>query len=366
CGSPNHPRPAKGDSSESVGEIEKEQRTLREQIDRSDRAAAAAEASLKAVEARLAQLAQTVQEETAEAAEKKAMVIEVMKRSGFGERSAYEAALADLAREQALQKQAAEYLRRTTEASAQLAAVTAELGSSTMPDIAALKQRFDGLTAQRQQLLDGIMKLSANLELCKNQWQQLEQELRTGEGIADQLAILTDLYSCASGGNQKAVSFETYILTSYFEDIIKVSNRHLSGMTGGRFQLLRMEDRAGNGAYSGLDLEVLDNAIGATRAITTLSGGEGFKASLALALGLADVVRIYSGAIRLDTLFVDEGFGTLDSESLESAIDTLLSLRREGRLVGIISHVESLKERLGTVLEVHQTAQGSIAKFAQT
>lgn len=370
CGSLHHPRPARGDSGtvkegEGVAAIEQQQRSLREQMERSDRAAAAADAAVKATEARLGQLATTLQEERVEVAEKKALVVEAMKASGFTDRAPYEAALADLPRAQALQQQSANYLRRTTELSARLAAITSELGSIPPPDIPALRAQHDGLTLRRQQLLDAAMKLSANLELCDNQWQQLQRELRAGEGTAAELGQLTELSTCAAGGNPQAVTFETYILTTYFEDIIKVSNRHLSGMTGGRYALLRMEDRAASGAYSGLDLEVLDHNDGAVRATSTLSGGEGFKASLALALGLADVVRLYSGAIRLDTLFVDEGFGTLDSESLSSAIDTLLSLRQEGRLVGIISHVEALRERLGTVLEVCQTAHGSTAQFVE-
>ncbi|MEG1943369.1 MAG: hypothetical protein RR049_06080, partial [Angelakisella sp.] len=297
CGSVHHPSPAKGNGDESVGAIESEQRRLREQSERADKAFSVADATLKGIEARIAQLADTIKEERGEVGEKKAIVIEVMNASGFKERSAYEAALADLARAENLQKQSADYLRRTTELSARLAAVTAELGDSAAPDVVGIKARYDSLTARRQELLDEVMKLSANLELCQNQWQQLQAELKAGEGIEGELALLTELSAVAAGSNAKAVSFETYILTNYFEDIIKVSNNHLSGMTGGRYELRRMEDRAASGAYSGLDLEVTDHADGATRAISTLSGGEGFKASLALALGLADVVRIYSGAI---------------------------------------------------------------------
>ena len=134
-------------------------------------------------------------------------------------------------------------------------------------------------------------------------------------------------------------------------------------MTEGRYQLCRMTSAAKYGASSGLDLEVLDNDSGLRRPTSTLSGGESFKASLSLALGLADVVQYYSGSIRIETLFIDEGFGTLDDNSRQSAVDALLSLRSAGRMIGVISHVEALREQSGTVLSVSSGRGGSHAKF---
>lgn len=113
----------------------------------------------------------------------------------------------------------------------------------------------------------------------------------------------------------------------------------------------------------GLDIEVFDNYTGYARPANTLSGGETFLASLALALGLADVVQTYSGGIHLDTIFIDEGFGTLDDETLDFALKTLLQLQGNGRLVGIISHVAELKERITTRLAIQKTKQGSTAAF---
>ena len=114
---------------------------------------------------------------------------------------------------------------------------------------------------------------------------------------------------------------------------------------------------------SGLDLEVFDNYTGKARDVKTLSGGESFKASLSMALGLADVVQSYAGGIQLDTMFIDEGFGTLDPESLDKAVEALVELQSDGRMVGIISHVPELRERIDARLEVSTTANGSRAEF---
>ena len=141
------------------------------------------------------------------------------------------------------------------------------------------------------------------------------------------------------------------------------ANIRFGKMTSGRFELLRKQETGDMRKGQGLELEVYDNYTGKARDIKTLSGGESFKASLSMALGLADVVQAYSGGIQLDTMFIDEGFGTLDPESLDNAIECLMDLQKDGRLVGIISHVPELKERIDARLEVTTTNKGSMAKF---
>jgi DNA repair protein SbcC/Rad50 len=166
----------------------------------------------------------------------------------------------------------------------------------------------------------------------------------------------------ADGDNDLRLSFQRYMLAAYLDDVLVVASQRLAAMTDQRFTLLRRREGDKRRAL-GLDLEVADAYTGARRPVSTLSGGETFQASLALALGLAEVVQSYEGGVKLDTVFVDEGFGSLDPENLAAALDTLIGLQTGGRLVGIISHVADLREQIEARLEVTTTRAGSQARF---
>lgn len=185
------------------------------------------------------------------------------------------------------------------------------------------------------------------------------QLLHFEEEYAD-LGLLADT---ARGKNDLRITFERYVLATFLDTIVSRANVRLLKMTNGRFELSRKRDKAKGNAQSGLELEVYDEYTGMTRHVKTLSGGESFKTSLALALALAEVVQEMAGGISLDTMFIDEGFGTLDPESLDMAIECLLETQENGRLVGIISHVPELKERIPARLEVTATNQGSKTQF---
>src|SRR5690606_15485041 len=133
--------------------------------------------------------------------------------------------------------------------------------------------------------------------------------------------IVGSLADLSSGNNALRLSFERYVLASFLDEILIQANIRLDRMTDHRYHFIRSGEVAKRGAQSGLDLEVMDHHTGITRSVRTLSGGEGFKAALSLALGLADVVQAHAGGVQLDTLFIDEGFGTLDEISLQQAID---------------------------------------------
>ncbi|MGL4521220.1 MAG: SbcC/MukB-like Walker B domain-containing protein, partial [Bacilli bacterium] len=167
----------------------------------------------------------------------------------------------------------------------------------------------------------------------------------------------------ANGQNEERLTFERYVLAAYFQQIIDAANFRLRRMTNDRYQFVRKIDRSKGLRQSGLELEIVDEYTGKERHVNSLSGGEGFKASLALALGLADTIQNTSGGVHIETMFVDEGFGTLDANSLEIAIETLIDLQSTGRLVGIISHVEELKARIGAQLVVTNSKEGSQAAF---
>lgn len=185
------------------------------------------------------------------------------------------------------------------------------------------------------------------------------------EKIKDQeaeYAVIGELSELANGKKGGKMTFETYVLSGYFDVVLEAANTRLQKMTSNRYRLLRREEIKGGGR-KGLELDVYDSHTCKSRPINTLSGGESFKASLALALGLSDTVQQTTGGIELNTMFIDEGFGTLDPHSLEQAVDILMDLQEHGRLIGVISHVAELKDRIPAKLVVTAGPAGSEAAF---
>jgi len=193
-----------------------------------------------------------------------------------------------------------------------------------------------------------------------NNLMEIEGALKDLEGRYEVLGRISEV---ANGKNKYGMTFQRFVMGALLDDVTIAATGRLKLMSRGRYHLQRTLDRARGNAAGGLELEVFDTYTGAARSVSTLSGGETFLASLSLALGLADVVQSYAGGIRLDTIFVDEGFGTLDPESLDFALQALIDLQEGGRLVGIISHVPELKERIDARLEVRPTDRGSAASF---
>lgn len=219
-----------------------------------------------------------------------------------------------------------------------------------------LKQHQQNLELKEKNI---YLRVNNNKKALK-EVQIISQSIKDDE---EKYSVIGELARIANGDNRERITFERYVLAAYFDEIINAANVRLNKMAGGRFILRRKEEKGKGRKQEGLELEVFDNYTGKSRHVKTLSGGESFKASLALALGLADVVQSYAGGISLDTMFVDEGFGTLDPESLDTAIQCLIDLQKGGRLVGIISHVPELKERIDARLEITPAKEGSKAKF---
>jgi exonuclease SbcC len=171
--------------------------------------------------------------------------------------------------------------------------------------------------------------------------------------------LIVGLADAIAGRNAKKMDLETFVLAAELEEIVVAAARRLEEMSGGRYRMRHTDALAARNRASGLGLEIVDAHTGKARTPQSLSGGETFLASLALALGLAEVVTARAGGVRLDTLFIDEGFGSLDAETLEMAMSTLDELRQGGRTVGIISHVAAMKDRIPARVEVHASAQGA-------
>lgn len=179
------------------------------------------------------------------------------------------------------------------------------------------------------------------------------------QDVFHQYTLYQDLLDYTSGKNPQRISFERYVLSSYFEHILEYANIELLKMSNGRFALYRKLETKG-AKQQGLDLSVLDYETGMVRDVQSLSGGESFKAALSLALGLSTMIQSYAGGIELNTLFIDEGFGSLDNESLDQALAVLLELKNDNKVIGIISHVSDLKERISTQIVVEKGQDGSI------
>lgn len=230
-------------------------------------------------------------------------------------------------------------------------------------DIESLKKSEREEEIYREKISAEKMELVSRLDRYRESFESISKKLEEIGEDEKEYRIAGELSSVANaekgGINKKNMSFERYVLSSFLEDILVATNRRFKNMTDGRFEIARKEGLDHKGKAGGLDLEIMDYYTGSKRDITTLSGGEGFKASLSMALGLSDVVKSHAGGIELDTIFIDEGFGTLDSDSLEVAIDTLRELQSSGRLVGIISHVDELKERIEAKIEITVSKYGS-------
>lgn len=240
--------------------------------------------------------------------------------------------------------------------------VAAKVEGKTLPDMPALKKIRDEARAAEQAAIEVKAKLSTRIERLKDIAKKislLAEDLKT----ADKNFLMWQTLSDAASGKTSKISFQRFYLSTMFKEVIAEANNRLEKMSGGRYRFKDKPEVSDRRRKAGLDLEILDEYTGTARPVETLSGGESFLASLSLALGLAAVVQNNSGGIKLDTIFIDEGFGTLDTETLDFAMKTLIELQSGGRLVGIISHVEELKNQIPVRLEVIKTKTGSTAKF---
>ena len=241
-----------------------------------------------------------------------------------------------------------------------------ELGDDAQ-DLASAATRLAGARQTRDELAEKRQALLSRRQSNGRIAEQLRKLQRQGASIAALQGKMDVLARTASGQLQgkRRLSFETYLQARWFDRVLVAANQRLRVMSDGRYELVRQtqaRDAMGN-RQVGLELDVRDAFTGKPRSASSLSGGEAFQASLALALGLSDVVQAHAGGVRLDTMFVDEGFGTLSERSLALAVRTLTELSGSNKLVGIISHVEELRESIGNKIVVQSGRVGSEARL---
>ncbi len=330
-----------------------------------------AEQSLQARAAELARLAQQIagdQEQATELSER------------LRELSAPHATLAE-ALEQARQRStgldhAVDLLREQENLTAELTQATAALAEARTLEApgddepAAIEDRLAARTQASERARQASAESFATeqrlttqqqaVDVAEQQLTALQERLGPLATEAERLQRL-DQTVRGQGDNQRRISLTTYVLAARLEEVAAAATDHLLRMSGGRYELHHHDERYGN-AQAGLGLRVLDGHSGELRDTATLSGGEAFYASLALALGLADVVQREAGGRPLDTLLVDEGFGSLDAGTLEEVLGELDELRSRGRAIGVVSHVGALSERITTQLQVQPGPTGSTAR----
>lgn len=254
------------------------------------------------------------------------------------------------------------YRQERSDCQGRIDSLQKDIGGEAEPDLPALEAKGEQNLKARTQVQGGIQQVRLRIDTNKNALARIEKALREGEAIHERARILSHISDVVSGkasGPMGKVSLEQYVQTFYFDEVIAVANRRFSQMTGGQFQLSRRQEATDGREKQALALDVLDHFTGRKRPVSSLSGGESFLAALCMALGLSDIVQASAGGVEMDALFIDEGFGSLDGESLAAAIDVLLALTDSNKLIGIISHVEELKDQVEKQVVIRKSIQGS-------
>lgn len=269
-----------------------------------------------------------------------------IEKSPFAAEREYQAALLAEQTFAALRQQLADYDVEWQRLSGALHQQQDALREKEPPDLERLELQLKTVEEEKNRAVSHWQQLDKRLSLLTSTQQKLARAAEQQSELDRKYAIIGTLSDVANGQTGDKVSLQRFVLSVLLDDVLIEASQRLSLMSKGRYRLLRKEERAKGNKASGLELEVEDAYTGKVRAVATLSGGESFMAALALALGLSDVVQAYAGGIRLDTLFIDEGFGSLDAEALDLAVRTLIDLQATGRMVGVISHVTELKEQM--------------------
>ncbi|CAH1558161.1 AAA family ATPase [Vibrio rotiferianus] len=284
---------------------------------------------------------------------------QALQASAFEDKAQFLACKVDEAEMQVWQQEIEAFKQTQIKLEQTLADLSSMLKDLALPDLEGLNVKLNSVQqsyVEARNQLDSTRSLFERLEKVRNDIATLHDK---NTKLEDEYKVFGTLYDVASGKTGSRISLHRFVLGVLLDDVLIQASQRLSLMSKGRYILARKTEGFKGAAGRGLDLVVEDSYTGKTRDVATLSGGESFMAALALALGLSDVVQSYSGGIRLDTLFIDEGFGSLDPESLDLAIQTLVDLQQTGRMIGVISHVSELKEQMAQRIDVEPSRLGS-------
>lgn len=236
--------------------------------------------------------------------------------------------------------------------------VNEKLIGQVKPDISKLSEEISAMEGELNLKLQDSGRLNNELNNCKSSLDMLESVSEDGRELSDKYSKSARIANLLNGSNPCKVPFKIFALGLMLEDILNSSNIYFSNLTQNRYSFKHKSISASGRGFNGLDIEIFDAHFGSCRAVETLSGGEMFLASLALSFGLSDVVQNYSGGVHIDSIFIDEGFGSLDEETLNTALKALLMVQKSGRTIGIISHVEELKTFISNKIQINKLSDG--------
>lgn len=325
-----------------------------------DKRKTAAQSAVDAAQKQLAALEKDLRMQTEAFEQKRAA-------HGFEDEASYRLAKRTNADIERLDREIRNYDEQKRTLAAQTHELEDKLSGRQRTDLTALQNRRAAALDRQAKAENAEKAMVRKLTLHESAEREIRQANAAIQKKRGKWQIIQELYTCCAGiaaGNPRAkLTFEAYVQQYYFRFVVAAANKRLTRLTDGMFTLRVMREAANRVSQSGLDLEVLDRSTGQARDVSTLSGGESFLASLALALGLSDAVQSQSGQIRMDAMFIDEGFGSLDENALRSSIDVLLELADGKRLIGIISHVQELEERIDKQIVVTKTPNGSTVRM---
>lgn len=325
-----------------------------------DKRKTAAQSAVDAAQKQLAALEEDLRVQTEAFEQKRAA-------HGFEDEASYRLAKRTDADIERLDREIRNYDEQKRTLAAQTHELEDKLSGRQRTDLTALQNRRAAALDRQAKAENAEKAMVRKLTLHESAEREIRQANAAIQKKRGKWQIIQELYTCCAGiaaGNPRAkLTFEAYVQQYYFRFVVAAANKRLTRLTDGMFTLRVMREAANRVSQSGLDLEVLDRSTGQARDVSTLSGGESFLASLALALGLSDAVQSQSGQIRMDAMFIDEGFGSLDENALRSSIDVLLELADGKRLIGIISHVQELEERIDKQIVVTKTPNGSTVRM---
>lgn len=269
----------------------------------------------------------------------------------------YKTALLPLNVQQQIQEAIEAYKQNVHTLSVQIAEEEPLLEGKEQMDLTACEQQIQELNEQIEAHYSKMPLIQSYVGQCEETRDKLDQSAQQIESFKAKLIQVEHVYNLIRGQNDSKISFERFVQIGYLEKVTHAANERLRVLSNGQYFLKSTGRKEGN-AQSGLSIDVYDSHTGQTRDVKTLSGGEKFNASLSLALGMADVIQSVQGSVHIDTMFIDEGFGTLDEEALRRAIDILIDLQQTGRLIGVISHVAELKAAMPAILQVQKLKEG--------